>query len=77
MGRPGMETAQMTNLATSIQELSAIELDDIFGGGSLGEAILLGAGAGAFVGGLAGNAPGAAVGALVGAATGAALYYLP
>lgn len=71
-----MNSVSATSYSHDIVELAAHELDEIFGGGTLGEAVLLGAGAGAFVGGLAGNAPGAAVGALVGGVVAAGLYYL-
>jgi hypothetical protein len=56
-------------------ELVMSEIDAIFGGGSLGEAILIGAGAGAFVGTFAGPG-GTAAGALIGGAAGALLYYV-
>lgn len=59
-----------------IQELIMSEIEEVFGSGSLGEAVLVGAGAGAFVGALAGGPPGSAVGALVGGAAGALLYYV-
>jgi hypothetical protein len=63
------------NSATGIQDLLMSEIDEVFGGGSLGEAILIGAGAGAFVGTFAGP-EGTAAGALIGGAAAAILYYV-
>lgn len=60
----------------NIVALSDEELDLIDGGASLGEALLLGAGAGAFVGGLAGGPAGAAAGALAGGVIALGLYYV-
>jgi hypothetical protein len=61
---------------TDVIALNDDELDLIFGGGSFGEALLIGAAAGGFVGSLAGGPPGAAAGALIGGAVAAGLYYL-
>ena len=59
-----------------IVELAMSEIDDVFGGGSLGEAMLIGGATGAFVGSFASPA-GMAIGGLIGLAVGAVLYELP